>query len=477
MRAGPNFTGRVCPEGHICKWRTYKQSNRFCDGCEQEIVAGSVGHRCFLCDFDLCPSCSSNVSENNESGPGNVLVSASTNASAASGASESLTVPADVHISTPLLPPVNVFSIFKPRPRSITLETAVQAANHATQTTDGNNSTEVIGATSNPDDNLRPPPVLVSIPVAGRALNRLKLRNKTHSPLMPHATPTAAAFAAGTQASAELTSEAEVTVHATSRAGVTEMTSALVPTGLPLEPAAAESPSEVAMLSAPSPTGTTASTGTGFPLSFPRQLIGASSPPRGYASPPPASIAALPSRAKTTQSPDDSHVSELIASPDSPVSRLEAFRTMCRLHPDRKFGVSVGIQCSGPDPHFVDLRVPRTSDNFQFQLPPFGKRNEPTFENPCPVKVDRGWQSARSLGNMAFKKMEIFVQNAQVVRMPRDGSCLYHALIQHTNHVTGANLSILQLRRELVDFVLQHKDLVVHGQPLQQWIWWECHCR
>jgi hypothetical protein len=156
---------------------------------------------------------------------------------------------------------------------------------------------------------------------------------------------------------------------------------------------------------------------------------------------------------------------------------LEAFRTMCRLHPDRKFGVSVGIQCSSPDPHFVDLRVPRKSDNFRFQLPPFGNRNEPTFENPCPVKVDRGWQSARSLGNMSFKKLEIFVQNAQVVHMPRDGSCLYHALIQHTIHVTGANLSILQLRRELVDFVLQHKDLVVHGQPLQQWIKWECQCR
>ena len=202
----------------------------------------------------------------------------------------------------------------------------MQAANLATQTTDSNNSTEVTGATSNPDDNLRPPPVLVSITAAGRALNRLKLRNKSHSPLMPHATPTATDFAAGTQASAELTSEAEVTVHAASRAGVTEMTSVLVPTGLPLEPAAAESPSEVAMLYAPSPTGPTASTGTGFPLRFPRPLIGESSPPRGYASPPPTSIAALPSRAKTTQSPDESHVSELITSPDSPVSRLEAFR-------------------------------------------------------------------------------------------------------------------------------------------------------
>ena len=78
---------------------------------------------------------------------------------------------------------------------------------------------------------------------------------------------------------------------------------------------------------------------------------------------------------------------------------------------------------------------------------------------------------------MRLKKLEVFVQNAQVVRMPRDGSCLYHALIQHTNYGTGANLTILQLRRELVDFVLQHKDLVVHGQPIQTWIKWECQCR
>jgi len=397
---------------------------------------------------------------------------------------ESVTVPADVHISPPSLPLIKVFSIFKPRPSSITLETAVQAANFATQAEQGKTETEVTGVTSNADDILRPPPFLVAILAPGRGLNRLKLKNKIQSSLMPHAsnsplTPAAAVLPTGIQATAELTSEAEVAVQAASRAGVTEMTSVpvLVPTELPSKPAAAESPSEMAMVSAPSPTRPTASTETVLPLRFPRPSTAASSPPRAYQSSPPVSLEALPSRAETTQSPDEPHVPTVIASPDSPVSRLEAFRVMCRLHPDKKFGVSIGIQCSSPDPLFVDLRVPRTSDNFQFQLAPFGNRDEPTFENPCPVKVDRGWDSARLLGNMRLKKLEVFVQNAQVVRMPRDGSCLYHALIQHTNYGTGANLTILQLRRELVDFVLQHKDLVVHGQPIQTWIKWECQCR
>jgi hypothetical protein len=402
----------------MCKLRTYRKSNRSCDACEQEIVAGSVGVRCFLCDYDLCPGCSSNTSENVESTPGIVTVPAIANDTVMSVVTESVAVSADGHIFAPSLPLIKVFSIFKPRPSSITLETAVQAANFATQTADGNNSTEVVGATSKADDVLRPPPALVSILAPGRGPNRLQLRNKMQSSLMPRASkpplpplaPATAAVPTGIPATADLTSEAEAAVQAATRAGVTEVTS-------------------------------------------------------------------LPSRAETTQSPDESHVSTATASPDSPVSRLEAFRVMCRLHPDKKFGVSIGIQCSSPDPLFVDLRVPRTSDNFQFQLAPFGNRDEPTFENPCPVKVDRGWDSARLLGNMKLKNVEVFVQNAQVVRMPRDGSCLYHALIQHTNYGTGANLSILQLRRELVDFVLQHKDLVVHGQPLHTWIKWECQCR
>jgi hypothetical protein len=123
------------------------------------------------------------------------------------------------------------------------------------------------------------------------------------------------------------------------------------------------------------------------------------------------------------------------------------------------------------------LRVPRTSDNFKLQLAPFGRRDEPTFENPVPVGVMGGLQTALALGNMRFKKADIYVQNAQVIRMPRDGNCLYHALTHYANAVCDANMSIIQLRKELVGFVRQHCDLILHGQSLQTWIKWECQCR
>jgi hypothetical protein len=182
----------------------------------------------------------------------------------------------------------------------------------------------------------------------------------------------------------------------------------------------------------------------------------------------------FPTESPATTSPSSPDPAQ---SPDSPCSKLDAFQTMCRLHPDKKFGVSIGIQCCSPDPLFVDLRVPRTSDNFRLQMAPFGQRDEPTFENPVPVAVERGWQSARSLGNMNLKKSEIFVQHAQVVRMPRDSFCLYYALIHFANAVCDANLSVVQLKKELVGYVRQHCDLILHGHPLQTWIKWECQCR
>ena len=64
MKAGPNFKGHVCPQGHMCRLRLYRKSGRFCDECDQEINEGSSGERCKLCDYDLCPICSSAVSEN-----------------------------------------------------------------------------------------------------------------------------------------------------------------------------------------------------------------------------------------------------------------------------------------------------------------------------------------------------------------------------------------------------------------------------
>jgi len=478
MKAGPNFKGLVCPQGHMCRLKAYRNSNRSCDVCDVEIVAGSLGERCFICEYDLCPGCSSNVSDDIESNTRIVPDFAPTNASVTSGVTEHLPVPnpGDAHVHSCSLPPINVFSIFKPRPSPGTKDNAVQAASLATKTTVGNNSVEATGATSNPDTS---PPVLVPMLAPVRRLTRMKVVKVKHvhkiqttsTPVgsKPISSPTAAASPAGTPATAGPALEAESAVQAS-----------------PSEMFTAKSSSDVVMAAAPSPAGFTAKASpseacvadltpppaaAGHPQRLPIPSTAALSTPGT-----PASSAVSPCRADTTSS-DDSSVSKLAASPDSPVSRLEAFRTMCRLFPDKKFGVSLGIQCSSPDKLFVDLRVPRTSDNFQVQLPPFGKRNEPTFENPVPVAVDRGWQSARSLGSITSNNLKIFVQNAQVIRMPRDGSCLYHALIHHTNYVCGANSSILQIRKELVGFVRQHCNLVVHGQPLQTWIKWECQCR
>ena len=58
LKAGPDFTGRVCPDGHMCRLMEYKNSNRSCDDCKTEIDAGAVGERCLQCEFDLCPGCS-----------------------------------------------------------------------------------------------------------------------------------------------------------------------------------------------------------------------------------------------------------------------------------------------------------------------------------------------------------------------------------------------------------------------------------
>jgi len=58
LRAGSNFKGSVCPKGHMCLLKEYSNSKRSCDVCDIEIESGSIGDRCTLCDYDLCPSCS-----------------------------------------------------------------------------------------------------------------------------------------------------------------------------------------------------------------------------------------------------------------------------------------------------------------------------------------------------------------------------------------------------------------------------------
>ena len=462
MKAGPNFKGVVCPQGHMCKLKTYRKSNRSCDVCDVEIVAGSIGDRCFLCEYDLCPGCSSNASDDIESNPGSAPVSAPINASVTSGVAEHLPVPTSVdpHVFPSSMQPIHVFSIFvHPRPHSNTRDTAVQPVPTAVV-----KSVEAAGKTTRPDDILHPHPVVVPKLDPVRRPNRMKVvKVKNVHEMQASPTPIVWKLSSSSTAAAQPAGKPATVGPASEAASDVAMATAPLPAGF----TATACPSEACVAAL-----TPAAPAAGLPPRPPRPSTVALSTPRT-----PSSSAISPPRADAMPSSDDSCASKLPASPDSPVSRLEAFRTMCRLFPDKKFGVSLGIQCSSPDPLFVDLRVPRKSDNFQFQLPPFGNRNEPTFESPVPVAVNRGWQSARSLGSITSNSLKIFVQNAQVVRMPRDGSCLYHALIHHTNYVCGANLSILQIRKELVGFVRQHCNLVVHGHPLEMWIKWECQCR
>jgi hypothetical protein len=149
--------------------------------------------------------------------------------------------------------------------------------------------------------------------------------------------------------------------------------------------------------------------------------------------------------------------------------------------------ISIGIQCSSPDPLFVDLRIPRPQlDCVNFygipigrgtpNHPPFGHRSEPTFiepasfDNPIPAG-QRG--KACDIGATKFKLAIVYVQNAQVVRQPRDGHSIFHAL----NTATGHRGSVLQLRQDLVGFTRMNFNMQVHGHSLEKWINWECLCR
>jgi hypothetical protein len=117
----------------------------------------------------------------------------------------------------------------------------------------------------------------------------------------------------------------------------------------------------------------------------------------------------------------------------------------------------------------VNARVPQNKPPYVHSAP-FSDRREPTFELPV-REGQRG--NTYDLGNALLKPVAVYVQGAQVVRQPRDGHCLYHALI----HGLGHTLSILDLRKELSEFVRKNPGLIAHGHPLSTWIMWECHCR
>ena len=112
--------------------------------------------------------------------------------------------------------------------------------------------------------------------------------------------------------------------------------------------------------------------------------------------------------------------------------------------------------------------------------PPFGHRNEPEMFDKPYFWDGKATKRAEDLGSANEKIATVYVQNAQVVRMPRDGHCVYHALIHGLGKGIGLGfnaMSILELRKELVDFVRKNSKLEVYGHPLERWIRWECLCR
>jgi len=427
LKAWPDFKGRVCPGGHMCRLTVYLKSNRSCNICDVEIVAGAVGQRCFMCEFDLCPGCST--------GPVDVQstpVAAHDSAAASAPVDSSVTLqpslPARDDVSPPSLLPKKVYSIFLPPPTSVFASRPVQDATLETARLVANTSTTAVV--------VNPHPVRVPTRAPGPRLNRLKLTKPTSRTCNPPSLPNGAV---------------------------------LLPFGK-----TNSSPSKAVAANLPPPASV---------------AVPPSSPPMS------AAVTAV-----STKSPTGA-ASSPAASPDSPVSRSEAFHKLCRLNPDKRFGislgiqcantvVSIGIQCSSPDPLFVDLRVPRPQldggNCYGVPIgrptprhPPFGHRNVPElFDDPIFYDGKKG--SAGDLGSARHKVATVYVQNAQVIRMPRDGHCLYHALIHGTGNGIGSGIdamSILQLRKELVGFVRMNSKLEVHGHSLERWIGWECLCR
>lgn len=209
LKAGRNFKGTVCPKGHMCMFRGYGKSIRFCDVCDLEIADGSVGERCLICDFDLCPECSSDAPGTSEiaSGAGNVRVSSSTDASTRDVPSSPS---ASVHNTAAPSDPCNATKIhpfFLPRPRFVNLATTPEAANSATAKPPCNMPTETGRTPTETDDcdALPPPPyrLPVNTPVPRRyslGAHRMKLKIvlkvKTAPGPVPEAARTTSLFAA-----------------------------------------------------------------------------------------------------------------------------------------------------------------------------------------------------------------------------------------------------------------------------------------
>jgi hypothetical protein len=497
LRAGPNFIGTVCPEGHMCRFRKYA-AIRFCDECVAEIAAGSVGERCTLCDFDLCPQCSSTSQDEitSEEGrdtdnpvqdgsfppsssvrvatvPPNVLPALSEIASEAGGVidthvQDGTSPPApSVHIAN-ALPSLKFHPFFLPRRRIINDGASPEVTKEATLPVDHPSCETSSNTTAAPSltaaclhPALRVTTLAPVLPKCRLGVHRMKLKivPKLQSAPSGTSTPTSPSAPLSGEAALRLDSS-KASAPAVSVTPASESESLLAATTLPAAAATAAAgpaPFELASLPAPALLQRAAATA---------------------ASGPAASIHS--SGASTPASPLSSLQEATASSPLSPVSSWEAFQDTIRLNPGKKFGISLGIQCKtpnasvgiqfdGPDLRFVNARVPQNKPPYVHSAP-FADRREPTFESPV-----REGQTGKmhDLGNALLKPVPVYVQGAQVVRQPRDGQCLYHALISGLGHT----LSILDLRKELSEFVKKNPNLIAHGHPLSAWIMWECYCR
>jgi hypothetical protein len=436
----------------MCRLREYRKSNRSCDICNAEIVAGAVGERCFMCDFDVCPGCSTGSVEISSALDGATHDSAPASVPVDSVVTVEPALPAPENVSPLCLMPKKMYSIFLTPKTTVSASRIVVDAILEPENPAGKMSTKAIVVTSKPVQG----PNLAAAPRLDRARLKLSASRKCNPPISLPKGAVMPPFSA--------------TISALSAAA-----------NLP-PPASAEGPPSSPPVPAASPNSP--SNADSLPQASP------DFPPASTAGPPssPPVSAASPNSPSSADCDDSLHP----GSPDSPVSRLEAFQRLCRLNPDKKFGislgiqcavpaVSIGIQCSSPDPLFADLLVPRPRlDGVNFygvpvgcptpRHPPFGHRREPTFDNPI---SDGNKGKAEDIGAAKYKVATVYVQNAQVVRQPRDGHCLYHALI----HATGNTGSILQLRKELVGFIRMNYKMQVHGQSLDTWIRWECLCR
>ena len=513
--ASYGWVGNVCPDGHKCFRSTFNKI-RFCDSCAKEIPKGASGQRCKMCAFDLCEECclknfnyAAEVFEvvitPSQPSPGLLPSSPAPPPTSTDTTKPPHRVPGPLP-SSPAPPPTST-NTPKPSQRapcpSVFPRSTCQTQLSLLQCF-GVPFRPIVCAAS-----VLPPQesgkLNCNLTLASSIENGLVLSSEATLPTIP-LPPTAVSQPPSTTDAAEKNLMILNTVPLLSL--LSASTQRLIPQAVlpPQEPTRLQ---RSRLKKKPGPSSNQMKLNFQYnptcnPHSSPTAATESSLSEAGAATlPPPVSAAGPETRASSTASASKtasapvciSSSDEATGEPDSPVSKWEAFNKLMEQNPDKKFsislgiqcaipGVSVAIQCSSPDPLFVDLRVPRPymdcTEYYGIPIgcptpkhPPFGRRPE-TFEYIHITKALTGVRGrAEDIEACKYKIATVYIQNAQVIRQPRDGSCLYHALIHGTGH-TG---SVMQLRRELVDFVRTNYKLEVHGYSLETWIRWECLCR